>query len=163
LLGGCGDDDTSTSTSQEGTVPPATAGPSLTLVPTSAIPTTPVSTSATVPDELTHEENLAKNPPPPADVRVVSASVDSVKLAWDPPPPVDVPHGYSDRVVAYHVYRRTGGDLEFRPLAETPERRYVDTEVDPGQTYEYTVSSIREQNVEGSRSDPPAVAKVPPG
>jgi fibronectin type 3 domain-containing protein len=117
----------------------------------------------TVPEELTHEEQLANNPPSPANVHVVSASAGSVELAWDPPPPVDVPHRYSDRVVAYRVYRRTGGDLEFGPLAETPERRYVDTEVDPGQTYEYTVSSIREQNVEGSRSDPPAVAEVPPG
>jgi hypothetical protein len=151
LLGGCGDDDTPTT--QEGTVPSTSAGPS----------PSPTTTSVTMPGELTPAEDLANNPPPPANVHVVDVSVDSIELAWDPPPPVDVPHGYSDRVVAYRIYRRAGGELEFRPLAETPERRYVDAEVEPGQTYEYIISSIREMNVEGSRSDPPAVAEVPAG
>lgn len=115
-----------------------------------------------MPHELTPEEHLANSPPPPANVRVAVVSVDSIELAWDPPPPVDVPHAYSDNVIAYRIYRRAGGDLEFRPVGETPEVRFVDTQVDPGQTYEYSVSSIREMNVEGSRSDPPAIAQVPP-
>jgi hypothetical protein len=149
LLGGCGDDDTSTT--QEGTVPSTSAGP----------PPSSTATSTTMPGELTPEEDLANNPPPPANVHVVDASVDSIELAWDRPPPVDVPHGYSDRVVAYRIYRRAGGELEFRPLADTPERRYVDSQVDPGQTYAYIISSIREMNVEGTRSDPPAIAEVP--
>lgn len=163
LLGGCGDDDTPTT--QEGTVPSTPAGPS----PSSSSPSSSSSSSAittatsgTQPGELTPEEDLTINPPPPANVHVVDVSADSVELAWDPPPPVDAPHGYSDRVVAYRVYRRVGGELEFRPLAETPERGYVDSPVDPGQTYEYIVSSIRENNVEGTRSDPAAVAEVPP-
>ena len=37
LLGGCGDDDTSTT--QEGTVPSTSAGPSLTLSPPTPVPT----------------------------------------------------------------------------------------------------------------------------
>jgi hypothetical protein len=151
LLGGCGDDDTSTT--QEGTVPSTSAGP----------PPSSTASSVAMPGELTPEGDLANNPPPPTNVHVVDASVDSIELAWDPPPPVDVPHGYSDRVVAYRIYRRAGDELEFGPLADTPERRYVDSQVDPGQTYAYIISSIREMNVEGTRSDPPAIAEVPSG
>lgn len=110
---------------------------------------------------LTFEEDLSINPPPPTNVRVTEAKAGAVRLAWDPPPPVAVPHAYSDHVVSYEVFRREAGQLEFRPLARTTERTYTDTAVRSGRTYHYVVSSIREQNAEGSRSDPPAVASVP--
>lgn len=80
------------------------------------------------PGELTAEEDLANNPPPPTHVRVLRASNDAVVIAWDPPPAVSVPHHYSDQTVTAN------------------------------HTYEYIVSSIREHHAEGSRSDPPAEA-----
>lgn len=112
-------------------------------------------------DGLTYEENLAINPPPPANVRVSEVKAGAVHLVWDLPPPVTVPHPYSDRVVSYQVFRREAGELEFRPLATTPDLEYTDTTVSSGHTYEYVVSSIREQNAEGTHSDPPVVAAVP--
>jgi fibronectin type 3 domain-containing protein len=110
---------------------------------------------------LTYEENLSINPPPPSNVRVSEVKAGAVHLVWDPPPPVEVPHSYSDRVVSYQIFRRQAGELEFRPLATTPDLEYTDTTVSSGQTYEYAVSSIREQNAEGTLSDPPVTATVP--
>jgi fibronectin type 3 domain-containing protein len=110
---------------------------------------------------LTSEENLSINPPPPTDVRVAEVKSGVVRLAWAPPAPVTAPHAYSDRVVSYEVFRREAGQLEFRPLARTTERSYTDTAVLSGRNYFYVVSSIREQNAEGTRSHPPVEAAVP--
>jgi len=110
---------------------------------------------------LTYEEDLANNPPPPTNVHVTEVRAGAVRLAWAPPAPVAIPHAYSDHVVFYEVFRREAGQLEFRPLARTTERHYTDEAVRSGRTYYYVVSSIREHNAEGSRSDPPVVASVP--
>jgi fibronectin type 3 domain-containing protein len=110
---------------------------------------------------LTYEESLSINPPPPTNVRVTEVRVGAVRLAWDPPPPVAIPHAYSDRVVSYQVFRREAVELDFHPLAKTTKRNYTDKAVRSGRTYKYVISSIREQNAEGTRSDPPAVAAVP--
>jgi len=111
--------------------------------------------------ELTAEEDLAVNPPPPEGVHVVSVIQDAVELNWDPPPPVAVAHRYSDRVVGYRIYRREGTEVDLRPLAVTSDTTYVDRSVTSGQTYAYVVSSVRERHVEGSRSDPPVTATLP--
>ena len=128
---------------------PATNSPETVSAPTP---------STEPPGELTAEEDLANNPPPPTHVRVLRASNNAVVIAWDPPPAVTVPHHYSDHVVAYRVYRRTGHDVDFRPLATTTQMTYTDQTVTANHTYEYIVSSIREHHAEGSRSDPPAEA-----
>jgi hypothetical protein len=125
-----------------------------------AEPSSPVETLV-MEEELTFEENLADNPPPPQNVRVTSVAAGAVHLSWDLPPPVTDPHNYSDRVVEYRIFRRVAGELEFRPLALTAGQEYIDRDVQSGTTYEYAVSSIREQNAEGSHSDPPVVVTVP--
>ena len=111
--------------------------------------------------ELTAEEAEAHNPPPPSNVRVAGAEPGALHLAWDPPPPVSQPHSYSDRVVGYRVYRRGPGEVEMRPIASVENQSYDDTSVRSGSSYSYAVSSIRERNVEGTKSDPPATATVP--
>ena len=114
----------------------------------------PAQSPASTEPELTPDENLRINPPPPRNVRVAPAAPGRVSLAWDAPPPVTVPHTYSDAVVEYRVYRRGPGELEFSPIATSTERSYVDTTVAASGRYSYQVSSIRERGVEGSRSDP---------
>jgi fibronectin type 3 domain-containing protein len=110
--------------------------------------------------ELTAEEALAINPPPPTDVHIDSVTRKSVELRWEPPRPVSVPHHYSDTVVAYRIYRRVDRAIDFRPLALTEAEAYVDHAVRPGHTYAYVVSSVRESHLEGSRSDPPVEATI---
>ena len=118
-------------------------------VPASAPSQSPASTEP----ELTPDENLRINPPPPRNVRVAAAVSGRVSLAWDAPPPVPVAHTYSDAVVEYRVYRRGPGELEFSPIGTSTERSYADTSVASSGTHSYQVSSIRERGVEGTRSD----------
>ncbi|MDX6323503.1 MAG: hypothetical protein QOF52_3361, partial [Propionibacteriaceae bacterium] len=117
---------------------------------------TPPPTASAVPSEMTAEGDLALNPPAPVNVRAARSGT-TVKLVWDAPPPVRVPHSYSDRVVEYRVYRGDGGEL--RPIGTSPVPRFTDSTVGPG-TYSYAVTSIREQNVEGTKSDPAVVITV---
>lgn len=109
--------------------------------------------SASVPDELTAEQALANNPPPPQALQAAVTEAGVVELTWTDPPPVAVAHSYSDRVVAYRVYRRGSGEPELRPIGVTHESVFRDGTARVGQTYEYAVSSIRENDVEGSRTD----------
>lgn len=82
-------------------------------------------------------------------------------LTWNDPPPVTVPHSYSSNTVGYRIYRRDPDEVEFRPIGTSSERRYSDSAVRRGTTYEYAVRSIHERNVEGTLSDPPVTASVP--
>jgi hypothetical protein len=112
--------------------------------------------------ELTAEEDLAINPPPPRDIRTVGVTRGSVELSWGPPPSVSGTHHYSDRVIGYRIYRQEGTQVDFRPLALTAETTYVDLAVQSGRTYAYVISSVRERDVEGGRSDPPVTVTVLP-
>jgi hypothetical protein len=94
-------------------------------------------------------------------VRVAAVSAAGVQLVWDEPPPVLIPHRYSDEVAYYLVFRKLAGALDFVPLGRSSSRSYTDAAVQSGRTYEYVVSSVRVQDAEGSRSDPPAVARIP--
>ncbi|MGI8807543.1 MAG: hypothetical protein ACR2KK_06830 [Acidimicrobiales bacterium] len=108
---------------------------------------------------LTAEEDRRINPPPPQNVRVTGVAVGRVSLAWDEPPAVTGPRTYSDVVIGYRVYRRAPGAVEFQPVGTSTARTYVDDTVRSGQ-YSYQVSSIRERDLEGTRSDP-VLATVP--
>lgn len=119
----------------------------------------PEQTPSASPSELTAEENLAMNPPAPVDVTATRIAA-GVQIAWGPPPPVTVPHRYSDKVISYRVYRRAPGETEFSPIATVPELTYLDQSIKGTGRFEYVVSSIREQNLEGSRSNPPAVVTI---
>lgn len=121
---------------------PATAVPS-TTAPTSAAPTS-------VPEELTAEEQLRVNPPPPQRVTAARQGA-AVTLTWSPPPAVTVPHTYSDTVVEYRIYRSVGASAEV--LVGT-SRTLSFTDPEPGAgTLRYFVSSVREHGVEGPRTD----------
>lgn len=104
--------------------------------------------------ELTPDEDLRINPPPPRNVHVTAAVAGRVSLGWDEPPPVSVAHSYSDVVVAYRIYRRGPGEIEFSPIATRAGRSFADTSVGSSGTYSYQVSSIRDRGLEGARSDP---------
>lgn len=141
---------TTTSTT---TVRAATTTTSRSSVPTGPTSTTRLQPPTTQPG-LTADESLRINPPAPRNVRVQQAVAGRVVIAWDEPPPVAVPHTYSDRVVGYRVYRRAPNGLEFEPIGTTGERTYTDDTARSGQRYGYQVSSIRERDLEGLRSDP---------
>ena len=100
-------------------------------------------------------------PPAHENVRAGRIAAASVELVWNEPPAVTVPHTYSDRVVGYRIYRSEDDELELRPLATNTELGYVDRSVATGHTYQYAVASIRELNVEGTRSDPAVTVSVP--
>lgn len=63
----------------------------------------------------------------------------SVTLAWDSVEGADY----------YRIYRRVTGKKKFVYLEETEDNEFVDTEVTPGTSYEYTVCGCHE----GSRKD----------
>lgn len=135
-----------------GTTVTATQEPTSTSNRANAPVSTPERTVATVPDELTAQEALRINPPPPQIVRVKVVER-AAEVTWDDPPAVTVPHSYSDNVVSYRVFRRGPGETDLRPVGVTSAHRYVDTTARAGLAYEYAVNSVRENHVEGPRSD----------
>ena len=64
-------------------------------------------------------------------------------------------------MVAFRIYRSSDDELELRPLAMTAELSFVDRSVESGRTYHYAVASIRELNVEGTRSYPTVTISLP--
>jgi hypothetical protein len=141
---------TTTSTTATRVATTTTSPSSVSTGPTSTARPQPVTTQP----GLTADESLRINPPAPRNVRVQQAVAGRVVLTWDEPPPVAVPHTYSDRVVGYRVYRRAPNGLESEPIGTTGERTFTDDTVRSGQRYAYQVSSIRERDLEGLRSDP---------
>ena len=116
---------------------PSTTDP-LTVAPTS------------VPQELTAEEQLRVNPPPPHRVSAARQGA-AVRLTWSPPPAVTVPHTYSDTVVEYRIYRSVDGSGEAL-VGTSKTLSFTDPEPGAG-TLRYFVSSVREHGVEGPRTD----------
>lgn len=112
-------------------------------------------------DELSPDDDLRINPPPPQNVRAGQLTSSSAELTWDQPPPAVVPHDYSDQVVAYRVYRSDESDAELRPLGMSTELTYLDQTVESGHRYQYAVASIHELNLEGTRSYPTVEITVP--
>jgi hypothetical protein len=130
-----------------GVTAPSTSAPP-TTAPATTVPTTVAPTS--VPQELTAEEQLRVNPPPPQRVSAARQGA-AVTLTWSPPPPVTVPHTYSDTVVEYRIYRSVGASAEV--LVGTSQTLTF-TDLEPGAgTLRYFVSSVREHGVEGPRTD----------
>lgn len=156
-LGGCG-------TTAGDAAGPAVTAPSTSPAPTSTMTTSTTTTSTTatsttaptVPAELTAEEQLRVNPPPPQRLTATRDGA-AVTLTWAPPPPVAVPHTYSDTVVEYRVYRSVDAGAEVLVGTSTT---LTFTDAKPGSgTPRYAVSSVREHGVEGPRTD---AVVVPP-
>jgi hypothetical protein len=139
---------------------PAASAPAAS-VPANSPPVVPAPIISGVLDELSPDDDLAFNPPAPENVRAGQVTAAGAELVWDAPSPVAVPHGYSDRVVAFRIYRSSDDELELRPLAMTAELSFVDRSVESGRTYHYAVASIRELNVEGTRSYPTDTISLP--
>ena len=147
-VGGCGsvDDEAGAGVSDPSSSAPPTSAP-----PTSAPATTPTTVAPTsVPQELTAEEQLRVNPPPPQRVSATRQGA-AVTLTWSPPPAVTVAHTYSDTVVEYRIYRSVDGSAE---VLVGSSRVLAFTDPQPGAgTLRYFVSSVREHGVEGTRTD----------
>jgi hypothetical protein len=109
-------------------------------------------TSSTAGDGITREEDPAINPPPPRELRALEARAGAAQLTWLAP--VRVTHRNRDRIVAYRVYRRDPGAAEFVPIATTTATLSTDSAVFGGATYAYSVTDVREHNVESGRSEP---------
>ncbi|GAA2162826.1 hypothetical protein [Pedococcus bigeumensis] len=121
-------------------------------------PTSPSASSSptSVPSELTAEEQLRVNPPPPQRLKATRVG-DAVRLTWSPPPAVTVPHTYSDTVVEYRIYRSVDGRGE-ELLGTSATLTFTDAKPGTG-TARYAVSSVREHGVEGPRTN---AVVVPP-
>ncbi|WP_457255413.1 hypothetical protein [Pedococcus sp. P5_B7] len=132
---------------------PGMSAPSTTATSTSPSASRVAPTS--VPPELTAEEQLRVNPPPPQRVRAAREGA-TVRLSWSPPPAVTVPHTYSDTVVEYRIYRTVDGGAEVL-VGTSATLAFTDAEPGAG-TPRYAVSSVREHGVEGPRSDAVAPA-----
>ncbi len=119
---------------------------------TQPAPPGPTSPPGTPPPGLSYEEYLANTPPPPQELKAAAAE-GGIRLTWQAPPPVSVVHYYGDTVLYYKVYRGTEPTkLEF--LARTTELSYLDTTAQPGATYYYTVTDVRESDVESGQPNP---------
>jgi len=77
----------------------------------------------------------------------------SVNLTWDAPVHSPVP------IVGYNVYRSSEGDYSYHllNLAPVTETKYVDTVLQNGRTYHYTIKSV---DAEGTESNPSNVIDV---
>ena len=128
--------------------PPEAPEPTQTSAPTQSPPATRDSAPGA---GITYEENLRINPPAVRNL-AVETSGEGVLLTWQAPPAVTAPHSYSDAILGYKVYRRTGEEKRAL-LAETQELRYLDTSAQPGVEYFYTVTALHENNIESTRPD----------
>ena len=104
----------------------------------------------TSPPELTYEQDLSINPPPPTALKATIVA-QGIQLSWESPPPVSVPHYYSDQVLYFKVYRRTE-DTQFAYLAQTTEMVYIDQSALTGIKYYFTVTAMHENGIESSRA-----------
>lgn len=75
-----------------------------------------------------------------APTTITEVAATNIVVQWNPPPP---PPAYI-RVVRYHIVKATGSMFgDYREIASLPavQRRYVDRNVQPGQTYYYRVQT----------------------
>jgi hypothetical protein len=75
--------------------------------------------------------------PPGSPVGLAAIPIESgIELNWRKSPESDL--------LGYYVYRRKSGEQDFKRLAETPltKETYLDTQVELGQDYEYTVTAV---------------------
>jgi len=109
------------------------------------------------PSELTYEEDLSIHPPAPAALKAI-VTEEGIEFSWEVPPPVTVPHGYSDEVLFYKVYRRTDA-TPFAFLAQTTETVYKDQDAIAGVKYYYTVTAMHENEIESTRPSEVSVTR----
>jgi fibronectin type 3 domain-containing protein len=109
------------------------------------------------PSELTSEEDLSVHPPAPAALKAI-VTEEGIEFSWEVPPPVNVPHGYSDKVLFYKVYRRTDA-TQFAFLAQSTETVYKDQDVIAGVKYYYTVTAMHENGIESIRPSEVSVTR----
>lgn len=79
-------------------------------------------------------------PPPPKNLAATVAGPTQIDLTWSPP------SSFGSAIAGYNVYR-DGSFVAF--LVST---LLVDTDLEPGTTYRYEVSSVNDKGLEGKRS-----------
>ena len=109
----------------------------------------------TSPGELTLNQSLATNPPPPGGLKANRTAL-GIQLNWEVPPAVTVPHHYPDIILYYKIYRRTTGS-EFASVGQTILTTYLDSNAATGTEYFYTVTAMHGNQIESQRPNEVAV------
>ncbi len=104
----------------------------------------------TTPSELTLNQDLSNNPPPPSELMAVWKGP-GVQLSWEMPAVVTVPHKYLDAITYYKIYRHTDRTQPVF-LAQTEQQSYFDRNVTVGTTYYYSISAVHAGEVESIRA-----------
>jgi hypothetical protein len=104
-------------------------------------------------DGLTYEELRRTTPPAPVELRA-DAGQGGIRLDWKAAPLVEIEHSYSDVILYYNLFRRTGQMVDLEFLGTTEETFYIDQSAKPGVLYYYAVNAVHEGPVEGERTDP---------
>ena len=78
--------------------------------------------------------NPESNAPAPQNVEklLVESKAEKVVLKWEP----------VEGAAKYRVYRRGPGEEEFKPIGETSETTYIDSNIRPGARYRYKVTPL---------------------
>ena len=80
-------------------------------------------------------------PPSPRNLKI-NPEGNGVVIYWEAAEPVTIPHGYSDEVLYYKVFRRAEGELEAVQLGTTKELSYLDAVRTAADKYYYSVVGV---------------------
>ncbi len=107
-------------------------------------------------EELNFEQQQAISPPAPKNLRI-NPEGSSVQIAWDAADLVVTPHGYSDEVLFYKIFRREEGQLDAIQLGTSTETSFLDVKISAGVNYFYSVVEVHKGleggEMDGSRSE----------
>ncbi len=111
--------------------------------------------TGTVTGTLSITSNSSSNPKPVISLSGTgTTTAHSVDLSWN------APASSTDPVAGYHVYRSAGGATSYQLMNSTIDTQtaYVDSTVQSGQIYDYTVKSVDAAGVESAPSNVTSVS-----
>jgi len=115
--------------------------PSQDVIVRTSIPTPMVALSG-----ISYEEQMRILPPPPRTING-TCKVDHIELRWDVPETVRVPHGYSDVITGYKIYKGTSVD-KMSYLATTADLNFKDFDISGSPQYAYEVTAVHQGSTE---------------
>ncbi len=127
------------------------------VTPTALSGTTEMAPSEDPTGGMTFEELVSTTPLAPVNLRAAHIA-EGIRLEWDPAPASEIAHGYSDLIIHYNIYRRSGGENQSL-LTTVAGTSFVDQSAGAGTTYYYTVSAVHEGPVEGMQSQEAAARR----